>query len=157
MLEDQPGVTGEFRRRVAELGFELVDLRHRGTRSRPLIQARIDRPNSTPGHGVTVGDCADVSRALERWLDGAGTFGDRYVLEVSSPGLERPVRWPEHWRRFVGRDVNVKVPDRGRLRATIVSVSGDDRTVILQPRGEAATITVPLEAARDATLAVDWD
>lgn len=157
MPDDHQGVTEEFRRRVAALGFELVDLRRRGSESRPLIQARIDRPNSTPGHGVTVGDCAGVSRALERWLDETGAVGEHYVLEVSSPGVERPVRWPEHWRRFVGREVNVKVPSRGRVRATIVEVADDDREVILRPRGATDTITVPLEQARDATLAVDWD
>ena len=157
MPDDHEGLTGEFRRRVAELGFELVDLQRRGSRARPLIQARIDRPDSTPGHGVTVGDCAGVSRALEAWLDGAAILGERYVLEVSSPGMERPVRWPEHWRRFVGQDVHVRVRDRGRLRATIIGVGEDDRSVSLRPAGGDETLTVPLEEARDATLAVDWD
>jgi ribosome maturation factor RimP len=76
-----------IRAHIAELGFELVDLRRTGTRNRPIFQVRVDRPGSRPGHGVTVEDCAHISRALERWLEANGTAGTRYVLEVSSPGI----------------------------------------------------------------------
>lgn len=147
----------EVRRRVAELGYELVDLRLGGARQRPRLQVRIDRPDSQPGQGVTVDDCAVVSRALEAWLDGADLFGPRYILEVSSPGIERPVRWPEHWARFVGRAVRVKVPGRGRIRATIVRMAGGDDAVVLRPDGGNEELTVPLAEAQDARLAVDWD
>jgi ribosome maturation factor RimP len=84
----------EIRRSVAALGFELADLRQVGTLQRPILQVRIDRPDSRPGHGVTADDCAAVSRSLERYLEGAGLVGPRHVLEVSSPGLEWPLRWP---------------------------------------------------------------
>lgn len=139
------------------MGFELVDFRQRGTRQRPMLQARIDRVGSAPGRGVTVADCALVSRALERWLDESALFGERYVLEVSSPGIERPVRWPEHWRQFRGERVHVKLPERGRVLATIVDVSADDVAVTLKIEGEAAAVTVPIGEARDATLVVDWN
>jgi len=76
-----------IRAHIAELGFELVDLRRTGTRNRPIFQVRVDRPGSRPGHGVTVEDCARISRALERWLEANGPAGTRYVLEVSSPGI----------------------------------------------------------------------
>jgi ribosome maturation factor RimP len=76
------------------------------------------------------------------------------VLEVSSPGLERPVRWHRHWVRFVGRDVNVKLAGLGRVRARIVAVP-DEGTVTLAPE-RGAPRTVPLVDARDARLAVDW-
>lgn len=76
-----------IRAHIAELGFELVDLRRTGTRNRPIFQVRVDRPGSRPGHGVTVEDCARISRALEHWLAANGTVGTRYVLEVSSPGI----------------------------------------------------------------------
>jgi ribosome maturation factor RimP len=59
------------------------------------------------GGGVTVEDCARVSRALEAWLDGLPVMPERYVLEVSSPGLERPLTRPQDWRRFTGRRVAV--------------------------------------------------
>jgi ribosome maturation factor RimP len=75
---------------------------------------------------------------------------------VSSPGVERPVRWREHWARFVGHDVRVRLPGAGRVRATIVRVAPDADEVVLRPEGAGEDITVPLDDARDATLVVDW-
>lgn len=144
----------QVRARAESLGFELVDVRQRGVGKRVSLQVRIDRPESRPGEGVTANDCATVSRALEAWLDETGLLGSRYVLEVSSPGIERPIRWAQHWRRFQGHDVRVKLPDRGKVRATIVRVIDDD--VVALRLGNGEEVTVSLEDARDATLVVDW-
>jgi len=149
-----------FRTRVEALGFDLADLRIGGTAQRPLVQVRIDMlPGSGDdargeGGGVTVAECATVSRALEAWLDAGGPLGNRYILEVSSPGLERPLKWPRHWARFVGRDVNAKLPGLGRVRARIVALQ-DDSTVVLEPAGSQAR-PVLLADIKDARLAVDW-
>ena len=144
-----------FRTRVETLGFDLADLRIGGTAQRPLVQVRIDvLPGGSPARGVTVGECATVSRALEAWLDAGGPLGPRYILEVSSPGLERPLRWPRHWAQFVGRDVTAKVPGLGRIRARIVAVP-DEASVVLEPPGGPAR-TVALAEIKDARLAVDW-
>ncbi len=157
MANDFSSLTDEVRTRVAALGFELADLRQRGTPRRARLEVRIDRPESSPGHGVTVDDCALVSRALEQWLDGAGLLGPNYMLEVSSPGIERPLRWREHWERFVGSQVNVRLPGRGRQRATIVRVVPDEDAVVLRLGDPMTEVTVALAEARDATLAVDWN
>jgi ribosome maturation factor RimP len=156
MVDHMEDLTAEIRRRIGDLGFEAVDVRPRGSRGRPMLQVRIDRPGSRPGHGVTVNDCAVVSRALEAWLDETRRLGAKYVLEISSPGMERPIRWKEHWRRYRGHDVHVKLAGRGRIRATIVGVG--DIAVVLRPEGaaEGEELTVPMEEARDATLAIDW-
>jgi ribosome maturation factor RimP len=122
-----------FRTRLEALGFDLADLRIGGTPNRPLVQVRID----CPPRAVTVDDCATASRALEAWLDGGGPLGNRYVLEVSSPGIERPVRWHRHWVRFVGHLVNVRVAGMGRVNARIVAVPTAE-TVILEPEGKPA-------------------
>lgn len=157
MPDDLVGLISEVRSRVEGLGFELADLRKGGTPRRIRLQVRIDRPDSVPGQGVTVDDCARVSRALEQWLDASVILGSNYILEVSSPGIERPLRWRQHWERFVGREVNVRLPGRGRRRATIVGVSANDDSVVLRLPGEEGEVTVPLSEARDATLAVDWE
>ena len=148
-----------FRARLDALGLDLADLRIGGTSNRPLVQVRIDWPPTDPPRQVSVADCAMASRALEAWLDGAegggpGPLGARYVLEVSSPGMERPLRWPRHWARFVGREVTAKVDGLGRVRARIVAVP-DEATVVLQPEGGAPR-PVPLTSIRDARLAVEW-
>ena len=145
-----------IRDHLAGLGFELVDLRQTGTLQRPILQVRVDRPDSRPGQGVTAGDCAGISRSLERFLEARAMVGPRYVLEVSSPGVERPLRWPEHWRRFVGEQVRVRARLLGGGRRTVRIVAlPDDEHVTL--RGEDGTeTTLPLDAIAEATLVVDW-
>jgi ribosome maturation factor RimP len=134
-----------------EVGYDLVELRTGGTRSRPVLEVRIDRRD---GGKVTVDDCARASRALESRLDSGSLVAERYVLQVSSPG-ERPLRTPAEWRRFVGRWANVLAPEAGgRFEAEIVDVNEDDgeTSVTLRPeRGEAKRI--PLAAVKEARLA----
>jgi ribosome maturation factor RimP len=131
--------------------FDLVELRQGGTRSRPVLEVRIDRRD---GEKVTVDDCARASRALEARLDGGSLVSDRYVLQVSSPG-ERPLRTPAEWRRFVGRWASVLAPDfGGRMEGEIVALDeeGGEAAVTLRPeRGEATRI--PLAAVKEARLA----
>ena len=150
MLSDS--LVEAFRTRLEALGFDLADLRIGGTPNRPLVQVRIDTPPASH-RGVTVDDCATASRALEAWLDegGGGPLGNRYVLEVSSPGIERPVRWHRHWVRFVGQHVNVRVAGMGRVTARIVAVPTAD-TVVLEPEGKPA-LEYRLAELKEARLA----
>jgi ribosome maturation factor RimP len=133
------------------VGYDLVELRRGGTRSRPVLEVRIDRRD---GERVTVEDCARASRAIEARLDAGDLVSERYVLQVSSPG-ERPLRTPAEWRRFVGRWANVLAPDfGGRVEGEILSIDeGEEGTaVVLRPeRGEA--MRIPLAAVREARLA----
>src|SRR5256885_10768518 len=138
MLSDS--LVESFRARLADVGLELADLRIGGTQARPLVQVRIEWPSASPAgpdaqpRRVTVADCATASRVLEAWLDADGPLGRRYMLEVSSPGVERPLRWHRHWVRFVGREVQATVAGLGRVRARIVAVP-DEGTVVLGPHG----------------------
>ncbi len=145
-----------IRAQVAALGFELVDLRRTGTLERPILQLRVDRPDSRPGHGITADDCARISRVLERFLESRGLVGPRYVLEVSSPGLERPLRWPEHWRRFIGRRARVRAEGlAGHPEVEIVAVPDEGHVVLRLPGGEERA--VELARVREAHLVMDWD
>jgi ribosome maturation factor RimP len=143
-----------IRDHVDELGFELVDLRQTGTLQRPILQVRVDRLDSRPGYGITADDCAKISRSLERFLESRSLVGPRYVLEVSSPGLERPLRWPDHWRRFIGQEARVRaVSVPGRHRYRIVAVPDDEHVILRrEPGGE---LTLPLDQIREATLVAD--
>jgi ribosome maturation factor RimP len=161
MLSDS--LVEAFRTRLEALGFDLADLRIGGTPSRPHVQVRIDWLPQDPllAGGVTVDDCARASRALEAWLDGGedgatrgpGPLGARYLLEVSSPGLDRPLKWPRHWARFVGRDVSARLPGLGRVRARLLAMP-DAATVRLQPEGQEPR-EVPLRDIREARLWVE--
>jgi ribosome maturation factor RimP len=134
-----------------DVGYDLVELRKGGTRSRPVLEVRIDRRD---GGTVTVEDCARASRAIEGRLDAGDAVAERYVLQVSSPG-ERPLRTPAEWRRFVGRWANVLAPDfGGRIEGEILSLDEeqDGGAVTLRPeRGEA--MRIPLAAVKEARLA----
>jgi ribosome maturation factor RimP len=139
---------------VQELGFELVDLRHAGSPSRPILKVRADRPTG-PGAAVTTDDCALLSRALERRLEAEGAVGATYVLEVSSPGVERPVRFPAHWRQYIGRRVTLRAAGVAGRPVAVIRGVPDDATVELElPGGEQ--VRLALHDVKEATLVYDW-
>lgn len=140
---------------IGALGFELFELRLGGSRSRPTVQLRIDRLD---GGKVTVDDCAVVSRAVEARLDEDGSLGERYVLEVSSPGLERRLRNVADWQRFVGRKASVSSPAlNGREEVEIVAVDGEPGAeVVLVRDGRGQEQRVALADVKDARLAFHW-
>ena len=131
--------------------YDLVEIRRGGTRSRPLIEVRIDRRD---GAAVTIDDCARASRILEARLDGSELVSPQYVLQVSSPG-ERPLRTTEDWRRFIGRWANVLTPAHGgRLEGRIVGLEGNEGSEVavleLSPGDERR---IPLADVKEARLA----
>lgn len=139
------------RRIVAGLGFELVEFRKSGPPQRPAIQVRIDRPDSRPGHGITAEDCARVSRELEPMLEGPEGIGNRYTLQVSSPGIERPVRFPEHWRKYAGRVVRVTARSlKGHPRAVILDLPDDAHVRLRLPDGSEPVVA--LDEIKEALL-----
>lgn len=156
MVQGRADIEREMAERLTPLGYALVECRMGGTARRPHFTVRIDRLSADPEQGVTVDDCARASRALEAWLDTAGVGeGGRYILEVSSPGLDRPLKTLADWRRFLGKPVDVLVPGLGgRFRVTGRGVA-DEGTVELEfPKG--VTRTVPLTEIKEARLAVEW-
>lgn len=141
---------------VDSLGYELVELRRAGSKRTPVLDVRIDRRD---GAAVTVEDCTRASRAIEARFDAdPGIAGDRYVLEVSSPGVERPLRNAADWRRFVGKEANVlSEAVGGRANVEIVGVDGEpgNETVIVRDaRGTERRI--PLADIREARLVFHW-
>ncbi len=137
------------------LGFELFELRRGGSRSRPVLDVRIERRDLQP---VTIDDCTRASRAIEARLESAELVGERYVLQVSSPGIERPLRSAADWRRFTGERANV-LSDvlGGREEVEIVGLDGEagsEVVVVRTARGEERRI--PLADVREARLAFHW-
>jgi len=141
---------------LGALGFELFGLRVGGSRARPVLDVRIDRSD---GGAVTVDDCAAASRAVEARLDAEGSLGERYVLEVSSPGLERPLRHAGDWRRFVGRWASVLSPElHGREEVEILAVEGEAGSVEARVRAAGGTERrIALAGVKEARLAFHWE
>lgn len=88
---------------IRALGYELVDLEVR-TGGQGLLRIYIDQEE-----GINLDDCESVSRQLSALLDVEDPMRGRYVLEVSSPGLNRPLRTPEHFQRYCDHVVRVKL------------------------------------------------
>jgi len=138
-------------------GFDLVELRRRGSRSRPVLEVRIERRDGAP---LAVDDCARISRALEARLDEGRLVGDRYVLEVSSPGVERPLRTVAEWRRFVGQSAVVTATPLpgGKAEVQIVAVEGEDGADVVVLRDDRGVEhRLPLSAISQARLAFHWN
>jgi ribosome maturation factor RimP len=133
------------------VGYDLVELRKGGTKSRLLIEVRIDRRD---GSAVTVGDCATASRAVEALLESGSLVPENYELQVSSPG-ERALRTPAEWRRFVGRWANILSPDfGGRFEARIMALEGEGGdTVVVVEEKKGIEKRIPLAAVKEARLA----
>ena len=126
--------------RVEGLGFELVELERTGSRNRPVLRVRVDRPDSEPGQGVGLDDCARISRALEEYLDALETLPGHYVLEVSSPGVERPLVRRRDFERFEGREVALR--GYGPLVEGSRRVEGELLGVTDGPEGEVIRLRI---------------
>lgn len=129
-----------------------------GSKGRPVLDIRIDRADLEK---VTVGDCERASRAIEARLDAAPDLvTSRYVLEVSSPGMDRPLRHAGDWRRFVGRLASVNsLVLHGRQELMIVAVEGElgAESVRLRDEKKGTEQVVALADVTDARLAFHWN
>jgi ribosome maturation factor RimP len=160
-----PDVVGEVEVRLERMGFELVEARWVGSAGRPILRVRMDLPDSVPGElGVSVDQCAEVSRELEPWLDAHPGVPERYVLEVSSPGVDRPLIRPRDWERFKGNPVIVKGRDfpggkGNRLEGDLLGLEeeegGETVVALLLETGER--VRIPLDRIQKAHLVYRWD
>ncbi len=154
-MSQDPLSLSALQQAIAELGFELVDAEIAGRADRRVIRLRIDLPGgSQPGAGVTTEDCQRVSRALEADWEARGVVGPNYALEVSSPGIERPVRFVEHWRRYIGHQVRFKATGLSGTRTGRIVGVPDDQQVELE-MGTTRQV-IALADIKRATLVVDW-
>lgn len=144
------------RQEVEALGFDLVEFRRGGTARRPVLDVRIDRRD---GAKVSIDDCAHVSRAIEPHLDASGLVGEMYVLEVSSPGVERPLRNAADWRRFAGRRASVvSAALGGRVEVEVEGVQEVDGVEIALMRDlKGNELRLALADVKEARLVLVWN
>jgi ribosome maturation factor RimP len=127
-LIDKQGLIDLLDPVVAALGYDLVDLDVRAGRN-GLLRLYIDRPAGK--EGVTLGDCELVSGQISAFLDVEDPLPGSYVLEVSSPGLDRRLRTTADFERFAGSEVKVELKraaeeGRRRFRGTLKGVDADE-------------------------------
>ncbi len=129
-MNDQNGderVRSVVEQPLAQQGFEVVDVERQGS----TLRVTVDRPGGVDMEAVT-----EATRLVNELLDATDLVGDRMMLEVSSPGIERPLRTPEHFRRFVGTAVAVKLRSgiEGERRLAGVLEDADDEGVVVGGR-----------------------
>ncbi|MGB3619163.1 MAG: ribosome maturation factor RimP [Catalinimonas sp.] len=110
--------------------FYVVDVQLQGHRLRPKVVVLIDGDR-----GVTVDDCAAVSRALNERIEAEELMTDGYVLEVSSPGVDHPLTEPRHFPRHVGRKVAVTLRDGAQVEGTLRECTDEALRLEVKPKG----------------------
>lgn len=122
-------------RAADEKGLEFVHLELAGTKRNQVVRIYIDKPG-----GVTVEDCSEVSRSVEEAMDADDFMPSPYVLEVSSPGLDRELYSLADFRKFTGSKAKAKVRDAdGKAKSyngRILAVDGDQITFEDRSEGE---------------------
>jgi ribosome maturation factor RimP len=135
---------------VTELGYDLVRVQLLGKTGDLTLQIMAEDPATGQ---LTLGQCAEISRALDLPLEEADPIEGEYALEVSSPGIDRPLTRRKDWERWTGHEVRLKlepqVDGRARAHGVISAVEGDN--VILDVKSIGA-ITLPLAAIASAKL-----
>ena len=149
---------------VTSLGLELLGAEYLAAEGGATLRLYIDRPGAdpkVPAEGVTIEDCEAVSREVSAQLDVEDPISVNYTLEVSSPGVDRPLFSAEQFAKFVGEQakVTLKLPQDGRRRLTgrIVSVQADARgeaTIAFDIDGK--TFTASADNVEKARLVPDW-
>jgi len=137
------------------LGLELADVICVGQGPRSVIRVFIDKPE-----GVTLDDCERAHKALGPALDVADPFPHAYTLEVSSPGLDRPFKRIQDYRRAVGRRVTLKLreplADQWCLVGTLADVTEDAVTLEVNEPPPSRTVTVEHKVIAEAKRVVTW-
>lgn len=137
---------------IDENGVELIDLEIKGTARTPLIRVFVDVPG-----GIKIGECVRLSRLIEEAIDIENLIPGNYRLEVSSPGIDRPLKTPRDFERNIGRLVEIRYAlseDESRVeRGDIVAVQ-EGAVVILTEKKQSRTI--PIDRIQKALLQIKW-
>ncbi len=121
-----------------ENGFELVDTEYVKEGENYYLRAYIDKPG-----GITIDDCEKVSRAFSPILDEDDYIGDAYILEISSPGLLRPIKKPKDFERNLGKEIEVKLYKARDKQKEFIGVlsSYDDEGFVIETEDDKISFT----------------
>jgi len=150
---------------VQALGLELLGVEYLPAPGGALLRLYIDIPQDAVGDAesprmVGIEDCESVSREVSAQLDVEDPISSHYTLEVSSPGVDRPLFTPAQFARFLGEQakIGLKLPQDGRrkLQGKIVAVEGERIDVELDVKPEPQRVSVVFENIEKARLIPDW-
>ena len=130
-MSDVSVLTAAITPAIAELGLDLETCQIKLVGRRKLVKIVVDGDN-----GVTLDTVADVSRAVDELIESSGVLGGAdWTLEVTSPGIDRPLTLPRHWRRNVGRLVLAHFTDGREATGRIMEFDEATGALVLQVKG----------------------
>lgn len=151
---------------VESLGVELLGIEYLPAAGNATLRIYIDVPadeavaEGGEPRSVSIEDCEAVSREVSAQLDVEDPISSNYTLEVSSPGIDRPLFTLEHYRRFAGETakVTLKLPheNRRRLQGEIVAVEGEQVVFAIEGAAEGARFSVPFSNIDKGRIVPDW-
>ena len=137
----------------AQQGLELIDVEYQREPGGWVLRVLVDRQ---PG-GITIGDCADISREIGDVLEVKDIMAFPYRLEVSSPGVNRPLKKPQDFELHLGETVSITTVEpldgRKHFKGRLAGLHGDRVDVLIDGQG----LTVPLAAVKKARVEFDFD
>ena len=137
---------------LASLGFDCVHLEFNGGSGKGMLRIFIDHED-----GITVNDCARASRQLETVLDVEEVLNGAYTLEVSSPGLDRPLGRRSDFERYQGQTAKIKthapIAGQRHWKGSLAGIEGED--LLIEVNGE--TVAIPLSDVKRANLQYEFD
>lgn len=135
-----------------ELGYEVVDVEYKKEGSNWILRCFIDSPG-----GVGIDECQKFSEALEKVLDREDPIPGSYLLEVSSPGVERPLKKESDFQRFIGENVEIKLHKalngQKKYNGRLSGFNETDKMIII--RIKDADVSIPLSEVAKANLSID--
>lgn len=136
---------------IEDLGFELVRIRLMGGRT-SILQIMADRPEG----GIEIDDCAKISTAVSAVLDVEDPVEENYTLEVSSPGIDRPLTRVKDFQMWKGWEARIETTElidgRRRFKGTLQGVENEEILIEIEEGGEAVTIGLQFDWLSDAKL-----
>lgn len=133
---------------IEQAGYELLYVEYQKDGSQWFLRLFIDRPN-----GIHLEDCVCVNALVEPILDVEDPIPQEYTLEVSSPGIFRPLIKPEHFIRFIGSTIKISLFDvmagRKKLQGCLLSANSDEIRIVLEDQTE---LTLPYSLIAKANL-----
>lgn len=136
---------------ITGMGFEYVGCDYVPQRSRSVLRIYVDKEQ-----GITLDECAKISRQVGAVLDVEGAISESYYLEVSSPGLERPLFTLAQCRRFIGKQLLLRfhVLFQGKRKLTGILVAVGDKGITVKTE-EGGDLDIPLTSISKANLVVE--
>lgn len=149
MKKIDPALQERMATLIASMGYELVGCEMILQGRHTVFRIYMDKPE-----GVTVDDCSRVSHQISGMLDVEELFQDRYSLEVSSPGINRPLFELEHYRKVIGKSVNIRLlaplNQRRQFNGVLLRIEGED--IYLQVEGVEEEVKLPFAAIEKGNL-----